>query len=113
MIVIIQCKTDTMDLPFQTERARSTRVKFIALSLRGEARRPIKAKNELVFQLRGEVVAGVKHAKSIIASPQGFYKFIKHQANTTNTFYRTRTQGKQQFFSWFTWITRAYLVNKT
>jgi hypothetical protein len=72
MIVIIQCKTVTMDSPFQTERARSTRVKFIAPSLRGEARRPIQVKNEFVFQLRsgsGEVVAGVKHAKSSIASP--------------------------------------------
>jgi hypothetical protein len=70
MIVIIQCKTVTMDLPFQTERARSTRVTFIAPSLRGEARRPIQAKNEFVFQLRSrEVVAGVKHAKGSIASP--------------------------------------------
>jgi hypothetical protein len=103
MIVIIQCKTDTMDLPFQTERARSTRVKFIAPSLRGEARRPMQAKNEFVSRLRsGEVVAGVKHAKSLIASPPRLLYSSNTKQTPQNTFHRTRTQGKQQLFSWVT-----------
>ena len=48
MIVIIQCKTDTMDLPFQTERASRARVGNIAFGetfVDAESRRPKKHQN--------------------------------------------------------------------
>jgi hypothetical protein len=106
MIVIIERKTVTIDSPFQTERARSTRVKFIAPSLRGEARRPIQAKDEFVLQLRSATAKWLQGLNTLklcaSSSPKASINSSRTKQTPQNTLYRTRTQGKEQFISWVT-----------